>query len=476
MKVKTLIITGTAIAGLATALSIEQYKKHLIDPEMIKISYNEKNIFSENKQEAFYLSRTEITQYVYEKVMKKNPSVIKGLNHPVENVSWYDAIEFCNKMSRLYFLKPCYLISKDSDGNKIVACDFSANGFRLPTVSEWETGAKGSERDIKNRYCNKEKLTDIAWDDPYSTHAVAQKYPNSFGLYDMSGNVSEWCWDIPVEYKSKSYNDYHIYKGGGMDYDYSNYDINNSPSKTACAKSVSTGFRICSSSSIFKKIISQAEIADEQNTKSIMEKAELQLYLPMTEVVINSNENKITGFGNFHIGTTEISNKLYKKIMKNSWEGVQSRMTNVSWYDTIEFCNLLSEKRGRKPCYSINGNTKPDSWDSDNIECDFSANGYRLPTEAEWDYAIRNKEIYTPKEDIAEWCWNFKDNSKKIVKRAYLKKYNQDNSNENVYEKVKKEYLSSKENLPAAYSSGTIGFRICCTDSINEYPELFMFR
>ena len=123
--------------------------------------------------------------------MGTNPSEFKGDNLPVERVSWYEAIKFCNVLSKKMGLTPVYTIN----GNN-VSQNTSANGFRLPAVEEWLYAAKGGEN---YAYAGSNKIDDVAWYDNNSgnkTHPVAQKKPNGYGLYDMSGNVREWCWDV----------------------------------------------------------------------------------------------------------------------------------------------------------------------------------------------------------------------------------------------------------------------------------------
>ncbi|WP_296012137.1 formylglycine-generating enzyme family protein [uncultured Treponema sp.] len=157
----------------------------------------------------FSILATEVTQELYKSVMGENPSSFKGeKNLPVETVSWYDAVYFCNKLSKICGLTPVYDVDGETDvekwsyvpnkGNEItktVSQNENANGYRLPTVAEWQWAAKGGQ---EFTYSGSGNLDEVGWYNGNSeekTHPVAQKDPNGYGLYDMSGNVWEWCWD-----------------------------------------------------------------------------------------------------------------------------------------------------------------------------------------------------------------------------------------------------------------------------------------
>ena len=139
---------------------------------------------------SFFISKTEITQSQWEKVMGYNNSYFLGEDRPVENVSWYEAIEFCNIKSENEGLEPAYYIN-----SKMTKMNLEANGYRLPTEAEWEYVAGGGAQATPTVFAGSNIRNNVSNTKANATYPVATKQPNELGLFDMTGNVAEWTWD-----------------------------------------------------------------------------------------------------------------------------------------------------------------------------------------------------------------------------------------------------------------------------------------
>ena len=155
----------------------------------------------------FYMAKYPVIQDLYAEITQQHPSTFAGNTRPVETVAWIEAVNFCNSLSDKFALKPCYNLGT---GSEEITFDELADGFRLPTEAEWEYACRAGTPGI--RYG---ELESVAWYKDNSegrTHEVGEKEPNAWGLYDMLGNVWEWCSDL---YDTEVYGSYRIFRGGG---------------------------------------------------------------------------------------------------------------------------------------------------------------------------------------------------------------------------------------------------------------------
>ena len=201
--------------------------------------------FADEEKEVFDIEvcKYPTTQKMWMEVMENNPSYSKGDNRPVENITWWQALDYCNKLSEKYGLEPVYDLSKSAQGILMIkelggetvypdVANFkNTEGFRLPTEVEWEWFARGGQIAIEQgtfdyTYSGSNNINEVAWDTDNSecdTHDVGLKKPNQLGLYDCSGNVLECCYDttedieVGKNYIYKAFDSSNIYrrlKGG----------------------------------------------------------------------------------------------------------------------------------------------------------------------------------------------------------------------------------------------------------------------
>ena len=254
-------------------------------------------------KKSYYLSKYQITRQQFLAIMRDDPSttsIVSGTTddekqrNPVQNVNWYHAIAFCNKLSLLEGLTPVYTVEGVDDWENLafedipldfgednyddweaVECDWTANGYRLPTEMEWMWAAMGADKDarpgaidaggINRTGYSKEyageghgtgtSIDDYAWykdNSDLKTHPVGEKLPNELGLHDMSGNVNEWCWDWKADYPADTLTDYRgagpdsyrVSRGGSCYYEASNCTVAYRSTDYPYNPNSSRGFRV----------------------------------------------------------------------------------------------------------------------------------------------------------------------------------------------------------------------------------------
>lgn len=391
---------------------------------------------------------------------------------PVENVDYFEVAAFCNKLSEIHGLEPVFTINGDT-----ITFDITKNGWRIPTEAEWECAARGGDPDYdewNNIYAgasNEADLLDYAWIKENSnsvTHEVGLKKPNCIGIYDMLGNVMEWCIDVygPIEARSGVYN--------------------NPTGPTTGTEFVCRGSAKGSSSS--KTVTTR----DHHLPTKYYNDVGFRLCRTI-------GREKTATVDNFYICDHEVTQKEYESIMGENPSFLlyeNCPVDTVCWYDAIEYCNKLSLAQGLTPCYWLNGSSDTSKWGEKgdawaDVFCSFGANGYRLPTEAEWEFAAKggNKSkgyLYSGSDNIENVAW-YDGNTvigHEFVKTKQPNELGIYDMSGNVWEWTWESYNDDGEFFAIARGGSNVNYScFCCVDSqssfyarLNIYHDCIGFR
>ena len=332
--------------------------------------------------QGYWLGKYEITQVQYETIMGTNPSEFKGADLPVETVSWYDAKAFCAKLTA----------TEKAAGRLPEGYEYT-----LPTEAQWEYACRAGTTTAFNNGTNIEtdyqiygvcpNLDPLGWyyiNSDETTHPVGQKRPNLWGLYDMHGNVREWCLDWDGDYPTSAVTDptgpdtgsYRVLRGGSW-CDFA----------SSCRSAMRDSFFLNGDLYNFGFRVALAPVPENKDmTIPLSEDVSLDMiWIEPGTFIMGSPENElgrvltyetqhqVTLTKGYWLGKYEVTQAQYEAVMgKNpsNWKGADLPVEKVTWYDAKEFCAKLtaSEKAAGR---------LPEGYE------------YTLPTEAQWEYACR---------------------------------------------------------------------------------------
>jgi formylglycine-generating enzyme required for sulfatase activity len=341
-------------------------------------------------------------------------------NKPVYSVSWYSAMKWCNAKSEMEGLIPVYsangTIYKNKEfgwlGFTSITMNSFANGYRLPLELEWEWAARGGVASNGYTYSGSNDINLVGWYNANSggkENSVGSKAANELGIYDMSGNILEWCWDIsagPHQIRLR---------GGSWDNGNSASSVNYRHDAGPDARHVNLGFRYVRNAT--------GDMVTVQGGT-----------LPQSSQL---SGQKVQAF---QIGRTEVTWGEWKTV--RTWAAANGYsdlatigngtadnhpVRNVNWYDVIKWTNAKSQMEGLAPVYSINGTTYKSGEQIPVVS--LTANGYRLPAEAEWEWAARGGMssmgyVYSGSNDANSVAW-YQSNSSNGTKVVTTKLSNE---------------------------------------------------
>ena len=341
----------------------------------------------------YYIGAYEVTQAQYRVVMGHNPSKFQGVvvDHenatlPVDTVRWEDAVEFCRRLSEL---------DPEETSGKV---------YRLPTEAEWEYACRAGSTTVYSFGDEKSLVSEYGWFNNNSSsrpHTVGLKEANAWGLYDMHGNVWEWCGDYGWAYPHTAVKDpqgpvsgdSHVLRGGSWNrgaYDCRSAGLRGNLSRIGYS---SCGFRVVLGYPISTRVVEPKETHRSENksmhSKQVINRIGMQLTLiPRGTFIMGSPDSEpersddeslheVTISKDYYIGIHEVTQEQYLNVTgvnpsifqkpRVDRNTASRPVENISWEEAVEFCNRLSEFPEEKAAGRV----------------------YRLPTEAEWEYACR---------------------------------------------------------------------------------------
>ena len=363
----------------------------------------------------YYIGETEVTQELWKAVMGSNPSNFSGTNLPVEKVSWDDCQTFIRKLNQL-----------------------TGQTFRLPTEAEWEFAARGGGDTIDYKYAGDSIPNNVAWyvdNSAETTHIVAMKNPNQLGLYDMSGNVCEWCQDWYGMYEMSHQKNpqgpasgsYRVYRGGSWFFDSRYARVSQRNYHTSTFSHYNIGLRLALTTIADEQVIQAEHQAKEPVAPAITDSTNIVEVAGISFVMIDvkggsfvmggTEEQGADAMGgerptrqitisDFAMSQTEVTQALWQAVMGTnpSVDTTYSLnpVTNVTWEDCQLFIAKLNELTQQK---------------------------FRLPTEAEWEYAARGghkmtKTKYAGSDHVNDVAWHM-ENSERTVQPIGQKRPNE---------------------------------------------------
>jgi formylglycine-generating enzyme required for sulfatase activity len=337
----------------------------------------------------FHIGKYEVTQAQWNVIMDSNPSHFKGDDLPVENVSWDEVQEFIRRLNTK-----------------------TGKNYRLPTEAEWEYAARGGANSNNYKYSGSNNIGDVAWykDNSESmTHPVGTKQANELGLYDMSGNVREWCQDWWENYSSDSQTNpsspasgsFRVNRGGSWISDAGDTRVSGRSGDAPGFRSIILGFRLASGS--------MEEVQPPQTQSPTPDPQPVDIDMVFVrggtftmgatseqgdDFLDREKPAHLVTLSDFSIGKYEVTQAQWMAVMGTNpsrFRGDNLPVERVSWNDVQEFIRRLNEQTGKN---------------------------YRLPTEAEWEYAARggassNNYKYSGSNNIGDVAWYFDNSGRK---------------------------------------------------------------